>query len=154
MLLNRTRFLRIIHQAHKAEVHVQLLRAVEERHPGFAGDEVHFCLLIAAQHHNVLHDACGRLPRDARQLERVAMQVDGMNIVAGISHAQAVVFPLVQMKRRRGHHLRVGVGHAVDGPLIESVARGVLFLEEHVENFVWSGCVEGRSPNPGASSST
>ena len=62
-------------------------------------------LLIAAEHDDVFQDAGGGLAGESGQLEAVAVQMDGMNVVAGVAHAKAVALALAQMKRR-GHRLR------------------------------------------------
>ena len=93
--------LNVVEQGHEAEVHVQLLVAVEEGEAGVVGDEVDLDLLVAADHHNVLHDAGGRLAGDRCELEAVAMQVNGVDIVAGVAHAQAVALALLQVEGRR-----------------------------------------------------
>jgi hypothetical protein len=74
----------VIEQCHEAEIHVQLLVAMEQGQAGIIRDEVHLDLLIAAQHHHVLHDTGRRLAGDPHQLETVAVQMNGMDVVAGI----------------------------------------------------------------------
>src|SRR5271165_6652570 len=72
------------------------------------------------------------------------MQMNRVNIVARIAHADAVALPLVQVKGWLCRHLLHGIGYPVDRPLVESVERGVLLFEEHVERFVRlrRGCAE------------
>jgi hypothetical protein len=132
----RSPLLNIREQGHKAEVHVQLLVAVEQGEAGIVGNEVDLGFLVSAHHHNVFHHAGGWLSGDPREFEAVPMQMNRVDVITRIAHANAVALPLMQMEGRRRHHLLYGVRHSVDGPLIESVERGVLLFEEHVEHFV------------------
>src|ERR1039458_258906 len=65
----------VLEERHKAEVHVQLLVAVEERQSGIIGDEIELEFLKAAQHHHVLDHTGGRLTGDARQFETMTVQM-------------------------------------------------------------------------------
>ena len=47
----------IAEQGHEAEVHVQLLVAVEEREAGIVGDKIDFDLVVTADHHHVFPHA-------------------------------------------------------------------------------------------------
>src|SRR5271165_6771662 len=80
----------ILNQLHEAEVHVQLLVAVEERRTPVVGDEIELDLLKPAEHHDVLNDPGGRLAADAHQLEAVAVQMQRMHIVARIAKFEPV----------------------------------------------------------------
>src|SRR5262245_63241733 len=80
----------IVEHAHKPEIHVQLLMAVEQGGPGVVGHKVELELLEAGQHHHVLDYARARLAADADQFEAVAMEMERMNVVAGIAKFQAV----------------------------------------------------------------
>ena len=46
----RALLLDVIKKSHEAEIHVELLVAVEEREARIVGDEVHFRFLIATEH--------------------------------------------------------------------------------------------------------
>ena len=77
--------------------------------------------LIAADHDDVFDDAGGGLASDLCELEAVAVEMDGVDVVAGVAHAHAVALALMEMEGWLGHHMVRGIGDAVDGPLIESV---------------------------------
>src|ERR1039458_8944402 len=72
------------------------------------------------------------------------MQMNRVDVITRIAHANAVALALVQMEGRRRHHLLPGIRHAVDGPLIESVERGVLLFEDHVQHLVRLGGRDAR----------
>ena len=67
---------------------------VEQRRSGIVGDEIEFDFLKAAQHHDILDHAGGRLAADPRQLEAVPMQVQRMDVVAGVAEFQPIAPPL------------------------------------------------------------
>jgi hypothetical protein len=54
--------LRVIEQRHEAEIHVQLLMAVEQGQPGIIRAEVHFDLLVAGEYDDVFEHT-GILPQ-------------------------------------------------------------------------------------------
>jgi len=86
--------LHIIEKRHEAEIHVELLMAVEEGEAGIVGDECNFGLLVAVEHKNIFEDTGGGFAGDADEFEAVAMQMDGMNVVAGIAESEAVALAL------------------------------------------------------------
>src|SRR6516225_7542442 len=131
--------LKVVEQRHKAEVHVQLLMAVEESEAGVVGYEGDFDLLIATQHDDIFEDSGGRLTCELVQFEAVAVKVDGMNVVASIAHANAIALALLQVKRRWSHLVGHRICDAVDGPAIEAFFSCVVLYEEHVEGFVGLG---------------
>src|SRR5664280_1046892 len=90
--------LRVVEQRHKSEVHMQLLMAVKQRPARIVGHKVDFDLLVSTHHDNILHDPGRRLSGYAGQFETVAMQMHGMDVVAGVAHAQPIAFPLAQME--------------------------------------------------------
>src|ERR1700761_9679544 len=50
----------VIEQCHEAEVHVQLLVAMEQGQTGIVRHKVNFHLLVTAEHDDILHDpGCG-----------------------------------------------------------------------------------------------
>ena len=75
----------ILNQLHEAEVHVQLLVAVEERRTRVVGDEIKLDLLKPAEHNDILNDPSGQFVADAHQFETVAVQMQRMHIVARIA---------------------------------------------------------------------
>lgn len=56
---------RVVDHCHEAEIHVQLLVAMEERRPRIVGDKIEFHFLKATQHHDIFDDAGGRFAADA-----------------------------------------------------------------------------------------
>jgi hypothetical protein len=91
-------FLDVIEKGHEAKVHMELLMAMEQGEPGIVRRKVHFGFLIPSDHYDVLHHTSGRLAREFGQFKTVTVKMDGMNIVAGIAHAKAVAFALLQVK--------------------------------------------------------
>ena len=59
----------VIEERHEAEVHVQLLVAVEEREAGVVSGEDDLGLLVATYHDDILKDAGSGLSGDLGQLE-------------------------------------------------------------------------------------
>ena len=92
--------LRVVEQRHEAEVHVQLLMAVEEGATGIIGDKIDLSFLVAPEHHDILENAGSRFSREARHLEAVAMQMNRVNIIARIPQANAITLAFLEMKRR------------------------------------------------------
>jgi hypothetical protein len=64
--------------------------AVEEAEAGLVGGEIDGQFLERADHRNILDHAGKRHAGDIGQLEAVAVQVDRVDIVGGIEHAQPV----------------------------------------------------------------
>lgn len=85
----------IVEEAHEAEVHVELLMAVEEGEAGIVGDEIDFGLLVAAEHDDIFADAGGGDAGDLCEFEGVAMEMDGVNVVALVAEAEAVAAAFV-----------------------------------------------------------
>jgi hypothetical protein len=83
----------IIEQRHESEVHVQLLMTVEQGSAGIVGDKVDLHFLISAKHDDILDNPGRRLSGDAREFEAMTMQMHGVNVVAGIAHAQPIALP-------------------------------------------------------------
>jgi hypothetical protein len=75
----------VVEQGHEAEIHVELLVAVKQREAGIVGDEVEFDFLVSAQHHHVFHHARCRQSGQAGRFEAVTMEVNGMNVIAGVA---------------------------------------------------------------------
>jgi len=71
---------------------------MEEGKPGIVGDELDFSLLVATEHKNVLPDARSGSSCDVGQFKAMAMQMDGMNIVAGVVPADAVTPAFFEME--------------------------------------------------------
>lgn len=74
---------------------MQLLMTMEQRPPGIVGDEVERDLLEAAQHNNVLHDTRRRFASDHHEFETVTMQVERVDIVAGVTECEPIAAPLL-----------------------------------------------------------
>src|SRR2546429_4517581 len=71
--------------------------AMKQRQPGIIGGKLDLRLLIPAHHHYVFDHAPRRLACEFRQLKAVPVQMDGVHIVARVTHAQAVPSALPQM---------------------------------------------------------
>ncbi len=75
------------------------------------------------------------LAGEVGEFEAVAMKVDGVDVVAGVAHAEAVALALLEMDSEAGHHLI----HGKATPLMVQRLKpsgGVLFGEGHVEGLV------------------
>ena len=101
--LAKWRILDVVEECHESEIHVKLLMTMKESHAGIVRDEIEGNFLIAAKHDYIFRHACGGLAHDASQFESVAMQVDGVQVVALIAHVDAVALALVQMECRWRH---------------------------------------------------
>ena len=108
--------------------------AVEEGEAGVVGGEVDLDLLVAADHDDVFDDAGGGDASEVGQFEAVAMEMDGVDVVAGVAHVDAVAAALMEVKR--GGHVVHGEGDVVDGPAIEAFCGGVLLGEGHLDGFI------------------
>src|SRR5882724_1479541 len=88
----------IVEKRHETVVHVQLLVTVEKRQTRIISDKVYLGFLVSAQHHNIFQDSSGRLSGQACQLKTMAMKMDRMDIVTGVTHANAIalIFPQVE----------------------------------------------------------
>ena len=80
-------------QGHKAEVHVKLLVAVQEGEAGIVGQELDFSFLVATEHDDIFEDASGGDPGNADKFEAVAMQMDGVDVIALVAEVKAVTLP-------------------------------------------------------------
>jgi len=86
--------LHVVEEGHEAEIHMELLVAMEKREAGIVGDEIDFGLLIATEHDDVLFDASCGDTRDLCKFEAVAVEVDGVDVVALIAETDAVAAAL------------------------------------------------------------
>src|SRR6266487_3603267 len=84
----------IVEERHETVVHVQLLVTVEEGQPRIISNKVYLGFLVSAQHQNIFQDSSCRLPGQARQVKTMAMEMDGMDIVTGIAHTNAIALAL------------------------------------------------------------
>src|ERR1700674_498456 len=84
----------IVEQSHEPKVHVNLLMAVKQGQARIVGDEIDFRFLIASQHYNVFENSRSGLSAQARQFEAVPVQMDWVNVVAGIAHSQSITLAL------------------------------------------------------------
>src|SRR6185437_5754596 len=106
------------------------------------GDEIEIVPLVSADHHHILPDASGWSSGNVAQLKNVAMQMDGMDIIARVAHADAVALALPQMKHggpRPAEHFAHGESDAVDRPTIEAGIGSVFLDESRIEGFVGRG---------------
>ncbi len=90
----------VIEKRHEAEVHMQLSVAMEKSQAGVVRHKVHFHLLITTQHDDILHDPGCCFASDPSQFEAMPMQMNRMDVIAGVAHAKSITFPLTQMKHR------------------------------------------------------
>ena len=81
-------------EGHEAEVHVELLVAVEEGEAGIVSEEIDFGLLVAAKHKDIFHDTRGWDAGDLGEFESVAMQMDRVDVVTLIAQAEAIAAAL------------------------------------------------------------
>src|SRR5262245_616854 len=108
--------------------------AVEQGGPGGVGHKVELELLAAGQHHHVLSYARARLAADADQFEAVAMEMERMNVVAGIAKFQAVAATSVDgVGRFHGLH---GKWLAVEQPLIEAVELAIVLEDLNFDGLI------------------
>ena len=110
---------------------------MKECEPRIVGDEIERDLLKSAEHHDILHYPGGWLSAHVRQLETVAVQVQGMDIIARVAKLEPVAAPLVQRVHRL-HRLH-GKGFSVQSPLIEAVKGGVMLDDAHLDRFIGRG---------------
>ena len=66
----------VLHQRHKAEVHMELHVAVEEREAWVIRDKIDFSTLTAWNIDRVLANSCGCFSSDARQFKSMAMKMN------------------------------------------------------------------------------
>src|SRR6266571_1702087 len=86
---------------------------------GIVSLEIHFDFLIPADHDDILRHTCTRLPRELGEFKTVPMEMDRMNVIAGIVHPQAVPLSLPEMES--GCH-RIDRKHRlIDSPQVEPV---------------------------------
>src|ERR1700684_4159059 len=124
----------IVEQRHETVVHVQLLVAMKESEPWIVGGEVDLCFLIAAHHDHILLNPGSWLSSDPAEFKGVAVQMDGMDVIAGIAHPHAIPLSLDQVKGWRSHHLIQRIRHAVDRPAIEAGERRIVLGKGHGKN--------------------
>src|SRR5271165_2021484 len=124
----------VVEQGHESKVHVELLVAMEKREARVVRSKADFHLLVSADHYDIFHYAPQRFPRNSSELEGVTMKMDGMNIVAGVAHTNAIALALAEMI---GSHHRVAGKHlVVDRPPVKAVLRGILFRKGHFNQFI------------------
>src|SRR5450432_2887178 len=110
---------------------------MEQRQAWIVGREVHFDFLISTKHYDIFHHARSRLPSEFGQFETMTVKMDGMNVVAGIAHADSITLSLVQMVS--GRHGIAREYCFIDGPLIESMIGCVRLGEGHFNCFIRLG---------------
>jgi hypothetical protein len=70
------------------------------RYLSFVRGEIHLDFLIATDHHDILHNAGHRFSCNCREFETMTVQMDRMNVVAGVPHANTVALALPEMISR------------------------------------------------------
>src|SRR5258708_14712702 len=78
------------------------------------------------------HSGCG-FSSKAGYFEAVPVEMDRMNIVAGIAHPQSIPLALLQVKCGWRWLAGHGIRHAIDRPAVEAFLRSVVFRECHLE---------------------
>ena len=128
-------------KGHEAEVHVQLLMAMEKGQTRIVRDERYLRFLIAAQHQDILDDSCGWETSDAVQLKTVPVKMNRMDVVAGIAHANSITLAFCERERDRtrpaGHLAGNGKGSSVDGPAVESFFGCIILRKRHLDRLIW-----------------
>ena len=95
------------------------------------GDEIEFHFLETAEHHDVFDDAGRRFAADAHELETVPVQMQGMNVVAGVEPVPAPFVHGVYGLRRVHRE-----SFAIEQPLIEAVQRAVVLDDRELHGFI------------------
>ena len=88
--------------------------ALKQGESGIIRHEIDGGFLVSAEHDDVFHDPCRFLAGDIGQLEAVPVQVDGMDIVAGIAHMNAVALTLSQVKAGRNRCTAHGIRNVIN----------------------------------------
>ncbi len=88
----------VVEQRHKPEIHMELLMTVKQGQTRIVGYEVDLSFLVTSQHHHIFHDASSGLSCELRQLKTVPVEMDRMNVVAGVAHSEPIPLPLFQVK--------------------------------------------------------
>src|SRR5215813_10793973 len=110
--------------------------AMKQRQTRVVGNEVDLRLLIASQHHDILENSGCGLSKDFREFEAVAVQMDGMDVIAGIAHAYAIPLALLEVKGGRSDFAGHRKSDAIDGPAIEALFSGVVLYDDHLKSFI------------------
>jgi hypothetical protein len=100
---------------------------MEQGSAGIVGNEVNFHLLVSHEHDDILDDPGCRPFRDTGQFKAVAMQMHGMDVVAGVAHAQSIALALAQVKHRL--HFLHRECDVFDAPFVEALIGAVVFGE-------------------------
>jgi hypothetical protein len=87
-------------QEHESVVHVDLLVAVEQRQSRLVGGEVEVEALVAAEHDHVLEQAMDGSAGDVGDVEGLAAQVEGVDVVSGVVEAQPVTLTTLDRQDR------------------------------------------------------
>src|SRR5882724_10680346 len=97
---------------------------MKQRKPGVVRREINLDFLIAADHHDIFHNARSHLAAYLSQFETVAMQMDRMNIVTCVLHAKTVTPAFLH--RPHGLHVLLGKRDIIDRPQVEAILSGIL----------------------------
>jgi hypothetical protein len=76
-----------------------------------------------------------RSASEASQLEAVPVQMNRVNVVAGVPHTYPVSLAFVDVERCCSGHGGRRIGETVNRPSIEPFVCGVVFGKEHIEGF-------------------
>ena len=72
--------------------------AMEECQAGVIGHKIHMDFLVASDHRDILPYSRRGVCCGVGQLKAVTVKVEGMDVIAGVTHAKAVTLALLQMK--------------------------------------------------------
>ena len=107
--------------------------AVEQRQAWIVRNEIDFRFLVTSEHHDIFPYPRCRLSCEAGQFKAVTVEVDGMDVITGVAHSNAVTLALLQVKGGRDHFAVHRMRQAIDRPAVEAFVGSVLFGESHVK---------------------
>src|SRR5258708_12590223 len=91
---------------------------MEEGQAGVIGNEIDFSLAITGEHQYVLEHACDWLASKMCNFKAVPMQMDGVNVITVIPHANPASHAFFDMKSSLRLHGRVRQVPSIDRPPI------------------------------------
>jgi hypothetical protein len=94
---------------------------MEEGKPGIVGHEVDLWLLIAAYHDHILYYSRCRSASEASQLEAVPVQMNRVNVVAGVPHTYLVSLAFAEARK-----FRIFVPGGPDGSAVHLIRNRLL----------------------------
>src|SRR5207247_11478804 len=95
--------------------------------------EIDFRFLVTYEYHVIFAYPGCRPYCEAGQFKAVTVEVDGMDVITGVGHSNAVKRALLQVKGGRDHFAVHRMSQAIDRPAVEAFVGSVLFGESHIE---------------------